>query len=192
MAEDESDPLPGTSQGLDPTFTPQATIRGAVDPRVATSLPTISVDLRAAIEGSTRTDSDLEVLGVLGQGGMGRVLLARQRSLSRDVAVKTALPDAPPASYGALLAEGSIAGSLEHPAIVPVHALGLDASGLPVLVMKRVEGVSWEGLRADPAHPGWEGWDGDEKDRLPGHLQILMAVCHALHFAHSRAWCTAT
>jgi serine/threonine-protein kinase len=180
------DDAAATAPQLDPTHAPSSTIRAQAPFGAPPTLPTISVDLRAAMEGAAPSGSDLEVLSVLGEGGMGRVLLARQRSLSRDVAVKTALPGASPGTHAALLAEGSIAGSLEHPAIVPVHALGLDAGGLPVLVMKRVEGVTWDGLLADPAHPGWEGWDGDAKDRLPGHLQILLAVCHALHFAHSR------
>ncbi len=175
-----------TGEGLEPTLAPGATQRGDSAGAPPGSLPTISVDLREALERPATGESDLEVLGLLGEGGMGRVLLARQRSLSRDVAVKTALPGAPASTHAAILVEGNIAGSLEHPAIVPVHALGLDAGGLPVLVMKRVEGVSWDGLLADPAHPGWEGWEGDAGDRLPGHLQILMAVCHALHFAHSR------
>jgi hypothetical protein len=38
--------------------------------------------------GISREDADLEARELLGEGGMGRVLLARQRSLQRDVAVK--------------------------------------------------------------------------------------------------------
>ncbi len=149
------------------------------------SLPTLSVDLRnltPAPQGRT----DLEVRGVIGEGGMGRVLLARQHSLSREVAVKTAKPDANESARLAILEEGAITGRLEHPAIVPVHVLGLDAAGWPALVMKRIEGVSWDVLLGDPAHPGWEGWEGDASNRLAGHLQILISVCNALHFAHSR------
>jgi serine/threonine-protein kinase len=177
----------GVGDAFSPTSAPGDTIRISSEQLVG-ALPTLSVDLHAALEGAGAPGADLEVLGLLGEGGMGRVLLARQRSLSRDVAVKTSLPGAAPATVRAILAEGAIAGSLEHPAIVPVHALGLDAGGLPVLVMKRVEGVSWEGLLADAEHPGWEGWEGTPADRLPGHLQILSAVCHALHFAHSRGF----
>src|SRR6185295_6663298 len=98
---------------------------------------------------------------------MGRVLLARQHSLAREVAVKTARDDTNLSAREAILWEGAISGQLEHPSIVPVHALGLDAAGRPALVMKRIEGVSWDALIADPAHPGWEGWEGTHKDRLP-------------------------
>jgi hypothetical protein len=188
-----SDTLPDSWRGLasDPTLTPDLTVRPSDAPVTATRrLPELSIDLRPhdAPPAVRKEGADLELEGVIGEGGMGRVLLARQHSLSRDVAVKTARPDASAATRAALLDEGVITGQLEHPAIVPVHALGVDPSGWPAMVMKRVEGVTWDALAADPAHPGWEGWEGDAQDRLAGHLQILTQVCNALHFAHSRGF----
>jgi serine/threonine-protein kinase len=128
---------------------------------------------------------DLEPIAALGEGGMGRVLLARQRSLRREVAVKVA-SDASEERADALLAEAVLAGSLEHPNIVPVHVLERDRGGRPVLVMKRVEGVSWDTLIRAPAHAAWAPLLKSHGDRLAAHLWILNAVCHALHFAHSR------
>ena len=146
------------------------------------SLPRLSVDLRGSMptDGPTpppSTGADLEVRALLGEGGMGRVLLARQHSLQRDVAVKTAKDGAAPSVRDAILREGAITGQLEHPAIVPVHALGVDSDGRPAMVMKRVEGVSWDVLVKDPDHERWEGWEGDQGDRLPGHLQLLARRC---------------
>lgn len=69
---------------------------------------------------------------------------------------------------------------------MPVHALGVDEQGRPAMVMKRVDGVAWDALLANPAHAGWEGWPGTPEDRLAGHLEILTQVCNAVHFAHSR------
>ncbi len=128
--------------------------------------------------------ADLEVRGVIGEGGMGRVHAARQRSLERDVAVKTlrAAPKTETDMTG-LLREAVITGSLEHPGIVPIHALGLDPRGVPVLVMKRIDGVEWRRLIDDPRHPAWDSRSGD---RLTTHLEILLQVCQAVHFAHSR------
>lgn len=161
-----------------------------LQPQPARPLPRLSVDTRRWHDrGPSRrseAESDLEYRGVLGEGGMGRVFLARQHSLDRDVAVKTTRAGVDAAIQRALLAEGAITGRLEHPAIVPVHALGLDASGSVAMVMKRIEGVPWSELAADAEHPGWEGWSGDARDRLPGHLQILTQVCNAVHYAHSR------
>ncbi|MBM4363966.1 MAG: protein kinase, partial [Deltaproteobacteria bacterium] len=130
---------------------------------------------------------DLLLLGLLGEGGMGAVYAARQRALDREVAVKRPREGAAtPATVAALLDEARLTGSLEHPGIVPVHALGVDAQGWPALVMKRVEGVVWRDLLDDPAHPAWERLGGGAADRRAFHVEVLMQVCNALHFAHSR------
>lgn len=156
--------------------------------RPSRPLPKISVDLRGSLspDGPSEPSADLEVRRLLGEGGMGRVLLARQHSLARDVAVKTVKDGAAPGAARALLFEGVICGQLEHPSIVPVHALGVDQAGRPALVMKRVEGETWDTLRRQPDHHLWEGWGGDEEDRIVGHVEILMQVCNAVHFAHTR------
>jgi hypothetical protein len=94
---------------------------------------------------------DFEVIDELGRGGMGIVQRAHQRTLRREVALKRAKLAVQGA--GALLHEARITGGLEHPHIIPVHALGLDQQQHPVLVMKRVEGVVWRALIQDPQHP---------------------------------------
>ncbi len=158
-----------------------------------TGLPHISVDLPSTFTSGQEADDkargarpELEIQGLLGEGGMGRVFVARQRSLDREVAIKTLRDRASPNDRRALVAEGAVTGYLEHPSIIPVHALGVHADGRPVLVMKRVDGVSWHDLLRDSSHPAWEGWAGTPGDRLPGHLEILMHVCNAAHYAHSR------
>src|SRR5262249_6956972 len=63
----------------------------------------------------------------IGRGGIGRVLLAMDSHLGREVAIKELLQD-----DGAIdselmtrfLAEARITGQLEHPNIVPVYELG--------------------------------------------------------------------
>lgn len=128
---------------------------------------------------------DLVVVGVLGEGGMGRVLLARQQSLGRDVAVKIARPNLPAKLSAALLHEGRTMGSLEHPCIVPVYALASD-DGKPALVMKRIDGVSWGHLLADPADPAWSRLAPDGGDHLEANISVLIQVCNAIAFAHHR------
>ncbi len=117
--------------------------------------------------------------GLLGQGGMGIVARASQVSLGREVAVKRLHPDpGSPESiaenHRIFVAEARIQGGLEHPNIVPVHDLSVDARGEARLVMKLVEGRSWEAvLRA-------EGLD------LERDLDILLAVSLAMAYAHDR------
>jgi serine/threonine-protein kinase len=154
-------------------------------------LPLISlaVSENAAVEPVViaSASADLEAREVLGEGGMGRVLLARQRSLAREVAVKVIKPEARTAPViDALVTEAVLTGALEHPNIIPVHALGRDAEGQPLLVMKRIEGVSWSALLRDPEHPAWQRLIERSGDRLVASIEVLMSVCNAVHFAHSR------
>jgi len=170
------------------------TLASAVPPSTTSrELPRISVELRGTLSGPSAEQAaavndgrDLEVIRTLGEGGMGRVFLARQHSLDRDVAVKTVRDGASERDHAALLVEGAITGHLEHPAVIPVHALGIDPDGRPVLVMKRVEGAAWGELLANPHHEAWRDDGGDADDRLVRHLEILMQVCNATSFAHSR------
>ncbi len=130
-------------------------------------------------------DSELRARELIGEGGMGRVFAAEQRSLTREVAVKVLREGAHAADVGALVREGRIAGRLEHPRIVPIHALGVDAQGAPVLVMKRVRGVSWAALLRDENHPAWTPLLARaEGDRLVAQIELLSAVCDALDCAH--------
>lgn len=129
-------------------------------------------------------DSEFRVRGTIGQGGMGLIRLAEQTSLYREVAIKTLHREKHGENTKALLQESWITGMLEHPNIVPVHALGVDESGGPMLVMKKIEGISWE-----------EALDNPEKipvllrsrqGLLETHIQILLQVTNALQFAHSK------
>jgi eukaryotic-like serine/threonine-protein kinase len=161
----------------------------AVEPAGADGLPDISLDLRDRLEGtSTRpaANSDLEIVSLLGEGGMGQVHLAAQRSLFREVAVKTVHPGSTAGAATALCEEARVTGRIEHPSVIPVHALGRASDGRPVMIMKRVEGVSWKTLIATPDHPVWENISGSHG--LSAHLQILVQVCHAVAFAHSRGF----
>ena len=129
-------------------------------------------------------NADFRVLSLLGEGGMGQVHLAKQHSLRREVALKTVRPSVDgAAARDALWREAVVMGQLDHPHVVPVHLLGVDRSGQPALVMKRVEGWTWQDLLDQPAHPLLAQTDSDA---LSLHLEILMKVADALEFAHSR------
>ena len=174
------------------TLAPGATIRGAsfVDTVAAPSsdqgLPHISIDLAKELSSREQdTGPDLAIVRTIGEGGMGRVHLARQRSLDRDVAVKTLKENASPAATAGLFREARLTGALEHPGVIPVHALGVDARGGPLLVMKRVEGVDWATLLGNAEHPLWSILTANV-DRLAANLGILTHVCRTIEFAHSR------
>ncbi len=78
------------------------------------------------------------------------------------------------------MAEAQITGQLEHPNIVPVHALGVSAEGVPYFTMKLVHGVAFNKWLADPTRaPG-------SSERLQGGLEIFLKVCEAIAYAHDR------
>ncbi|MCB9641446.1 MAG: protein kinase [Myxococcales bacterium] len=128
--------------------------------------------------------SELQMGQQLGLGGMGIVQLAVQIPLQREVAVKRIREDRRSARHRmALLREARITGRLEHPNIVPVHVLGCDQVKDPLFVMKRIEGVPWGLLMHDSQH---DLRKDDERDHLEWNLDILMQLCNAVAFAHSK------
>ncbi|MCB9634063.1 MAG: serine/threonine protein kinase [Sandaracinus sp.] len=155
------------AQGLDETHAVGATLRGETNPR--RSVPSVLPPARIARD--SEDPADFRIKGELGRGGMGVVCLAEQAVPSREVALKRLTRvDAP--LVDALLREATITGRLEHPNIVPVHAVVADADG-PAVVMKRIAGEDWSTL----ARSGVS---------LERHLEIFVQVCNAVAFAHSR------
>ena len=127
---------------------------------------------------------DVDAGRTLAQGGMGLVRLAHQHALEREVVIKSLRPGTrTPDAMTALLVEARLSGRLEHPNIIPIHTLCWSKEEGPVIVMKRVEGVCWTEPLHDDEHPFWDGFEGD---RLQRHLEILLDVCNAVEYAHSR------
>ena len=90
--------------------------------------------------GGERAADAYEVVGVIGRGGMGDVLLARDRRLGRRVAIKRLRPErrADPAVRGRFLREARAAAALSSAHIVHIYAIGEDEEG-PYIAMEYVE-----------------------------------------------------
>jgi len=118
---------------------------------------------------------------LLGQGGMGEVVLAFDEHIGREVAVKRIRAEDPSSEELArFVREARVQGRLQHPAVVPVHDLAFDKDGKPYFVMKRLSGTTVaEVLRALR--------DGTEPDEATARRRLLHAfvdVCLAIEFAH--------
>jgi len=111
----------------------------------------------------------------LARGGMGRIRIARDRRLDRDVAIKELLHDSP-STRTRFDREIRITARLQHPAIVNVLEAGQWPNGEPFYVMKLVDGESLD--RAIARCASFE-------QRL-GLLPNVTTVVEALAFAHSR------
>lgn len=121
------------------------------------------------------------------QGGLGRVWLAFDKNLCRDVALKEIRPDKQPTgqSLRRFVREAQITGQLEHPNIVPVYELARDLDrAYPFYTMRFVHGQSLgDAIEAYHKQRRAGAEVGLEFRRL---LQAFVNVCHAIAYAHSR------
>jgi len=122
---------------------------------------------------------------LLGEGGMGRVVAARDVDLGRTVALKTLREEfkGDETWVRALVFEARLTGQLEHPNIVPVHDIGVLDDGTPFYTMKLVGDTSLKDVLAGLR-------DGDEGARaaypLNRLLHLFRGVCMAVEYAHDR------
>jgi eukaryotic-like serine/threonine-protein kinase len=82
-----------------------------------------------------------ELAEELGAGGMGRVVVAHDHVLGRDVAIKLLTPSADPTARERFIREARSAARLHHPNVVSVFDTG-EEDGQPYLVMELVRGRS--------------------------------------------------
>ena len=123
-----------------------------------------------------------EVIRELGQGGMGKVYLARDSRLDRPVAIKVVTIEAKTAEeqierddfLERLKREAKIAAALEHPGIVTIYHSG-EHGNEPYVVMQFIEGPTLETLVHAAAR----------LDRAEA-MRILGEVAAALDYAHSK------
>jgi serine/threonine-protein kinase len=126
------------------------------------------------------------VLRVLNRGGLGRVSVALDGELNREIALKEIIPEYAddPESRGRFLREAEITGNLEHPGVVPVYSLGESADGRPYYAMRFIRGVDLQTAITD-FYRGEGDWQAKEF-QFRGLLERLVDACHAVDYAHSR------
>lgn len=168
--------------GVTSAASPDTRLSGARETRsTAISLPSLQVVSDAASTPAGAAHA-LRTLGVLGEGGMGKVWLAHDAALDREIAVKQVRSEVQDErSLDALLREARITARLAHPNVVPIHAVGLDETVGPVVVMKRIEGRTWADVLA-----------AEGSRAATRHLEIFIQVCNAVHYAHDRESSTVT
>lgn len=152
--------------------------------------PAASSAFLARLRGKPPTWARYVVRDELGRGGMGIVLRVFDTELLRPLAMKVVRPDlggSTPAASDAraqqlesrFLDEVQVTSQLDHPGIVPVHDLGLDAEGRLFFTMKLVRGESLRAVfeRHRLGDPEWS------RTRLAG---VLLRVCEAMTYAHDK------
>ncbi|HEX40528.1 MAG TPA: serine/threonine protein kinase, partial [Phycisphaerales bacterium] len=119
---------------------------------------------------------NLEILELLGAGGMGAVYKARQKHLDRLVALKILPPGTgeDPAFAERFTREARSLARLNHPRIVGVYDFGRTASGLCYFLMEYVDGTDLRHVM--------------HTERLTPNeaLTIVPQICEALQYAHDQ------
>jgi tRNA A-37 threonylcarbamoyl transferase component Bud32 len=187
------DSLTGLASTLRPGETPDPVTAAGLSPLDLTT-PTSSFDSletpdNIGVEAKGRYTFDTgkkNRLEELGRGGAGRVVVARDHFLSRDVAMKELHREVTQSvKYDTLhvrnlearfLREARVTGQLEHPAIVPVYELGRRRDGTMYYTMRRVRGRTLAQALSDTSS-------------LEGRLALLpdlLTACRAVAAAHHR------
>jgi WD40 repeat protein/serine/threonine protein kinase len=144
--------------------------------------------LRPTLAGS-RYDIKQEVAS----GGMGTILRVWDEDLRRNLAMKvmhgrgsgssvgsdSGSGEVDPERLGRFLEEAQITGQLDHPGVVPVHDLGIDAKGRCYFTMRFVRGRELKEV-FDLARASEEGWTRSKV------LGVVLKVCEAMAYAHSK------
>jgi tRNA A-37 threonylcarbamoyl transferase component Bud32 len=118
---------------------------------------------------------ELDILELIGRGGMGAVYKARQKNLQRVVALKILPPEIgrDPAFADRFAREAQAMARLSHPHIVAIHDFG-ERQGLYFFLMEYVDGLNLRQLMSSGAVSPKEA------------LAIVPQICDALQFAHDQ------
>jgi len=162
---------PGTPGGLCPECLVKVGIgseagTAAGDPKRPRSPPPSPADIAPHFP-------QLEIIELLGSGGMGAVYKARQRGIDRLVALKILPSEAAgdPGFAERFTREARALAKLNHPSIVALYDFG-HIHGLHYFIMEYVDGLNLRQL--------------EQAGRLSPReaLQIIPQICEALQFAH--------
>ena len=121
------------------------------------------------------------VLRVHQRGGMGRILVAYDQYLKREVAIKELHRDVAEDDgiVRRFIGEAEITAQLEHPGIVPIHRLGQGTDGLPYYTMKMIKGETLQdAIKAYHRKPS--------RADLLGLVRRLVSVSKTIAFAHNK------
>lgn len=144
--------------------------------------------------GTAPSDSDrFKILSRYREGGLGEVLIALDRQLNREVAVKQIKPkwQSHHEARERFIQEAEVTGRLEHPGIVPVYAMGTWPDGRHFYAMRLVDGDTFREAIAEHHQASHDDLTPAmaRRTRQLGLRQLLgsfIDVCNTISYAHSR------
>ena len=121
------------------------------------------------------------ILRIHQRGGMGRILVAYDQYLKREVAIKELHSDVAEdeSIVRRFIGEAEITAQLEHPGVVPIHRIGQGTDGLPYYTMKLIKGDTLQdAIKAYHRKPS--------RAELLNLIRRLISVSKTIAFAHSK------
>jgi len=157
---------------------------------VLKSASTASSELLRRILAQGSKGARYQLRGEIARGGMGAVLRVWDEDIGRELAMKVVLgseggqvdpadPDLDGRRVSRFLEEAQITGQLDHPCVVPVHEIGIDAEARVYFTMRLVKGRHF-GRILELVAQEEEGWSRTRA------LGVLLRVCEAMAYAHSK------
>lgn len=137
---------------------------------------TLKLDADDSIASEQFEIGPYRIIGLLGEGGMGRVYLAQQIHPQRQVALKV-VRGLSSAVIERMRREIEVLAQLEHPGIARLYAAGesrIDDVDVPWLALEYVRGVDLVRHAQDRSLD------------LAARLRLLIEIARAVHFAHAR------
>lgn len=118
----------------------------------------------------------------IGHGGLGVVSEAYDRELDRTVAIKEIRPEnaTNPEYRARFITEAKITGLLDHPGIVPVHAIGEFDDGRPYYAMRLIRGDNMSSAIRDLNHGQIAG--DAFLQRIRPLLRHLIDACNTVEY----------
>ncbi|MFT5048814.1 MAG: WD40 repeat protein [Chlamydiales bacterium] len=138
----------------------------------------------------TRDEGDrYTLLDEVARGGMGTIFKVWDAHLKRTLAMKVSFKrrrasgsSSRPSSSSSefrFVEEASLMGRLDHPGVVPVHDIGVDAVGHMYFTMRLVKGHNLKTV-FELVRSTSDGWS------LARAVGVLVKVCETLGYAHSK------
>lgn len=149
--------------------------------RLTPSPVTFDLPTRVLLDEAPRYEARARI----GRGGMGEVQLCLDRRIGREVAMKLIRDEVngDEVVRARFAREARVQGQLEHPSVVPVHDLGIDADGRLFFTMKRVRGRTLADI-IDRQREGHQATlESYSRRRM---LTAFSQLCLGVAFAHSR------
>ena len=123
-------------------------------------------------------------------GGLGQVWIARDREISRNVALKEIKPEYAdlPALRRRFMMEAEVTGKLEHPGVVAVYGSGQLHGGRPFYAMRFIRGKSLlDAITQLHAEAGRSKRRLSHLADFRGLLRRFVGVCRTIDYSHSRS-----